>query len=101
MPYIKKDSRLYYDLDIENLIVLLRASSNQDGDLNYVLSRIVSGTVANSGGFRYKDIAKAVGALECAKLEFYRRVGSLREDQAIKENGDILEYLPLGEKENV
>jgi hypothetical protein len=38
---------------------------------------------------RYFHINKAVGVLECVKLEFYRRVAAPYEDEKIKESGDV------------
>ena len=34
-------------------------------------------------------IGDVVNAMECAKLEFYRRVAAPYEDTKIKENGDV------------
>jgi hypothetical protein len=38
---------------------------------------------------RYYHINKAIGVLECIKLEFYRRVAAPYEDVKIKESGDV------------
>ena len=40
-------------------------------------------------GLRYAHINEAVGALECAKLELYRRIAVPYEDQKMKESGDV------------
>jgi hypothetical protein len=37
----------------------------------------------------YRTINDVLGALEGAKLEFYRRVAAPYEDQKIQENGDV------------
>jgi hypothetical protein len=39
---------------------------------------------------RYADLHAVLGAMEAAKLEFYRRVVSPYEDAKIAENGDVL-----------
>jgi hypothetical protein len=38
---------------------------------------------------RYFHLNKAIGVLECIKLEFYRRVAAPYEDLKIKEAGDV------------
>ena len=35
------------------------------------------------------ELNAAIGVLECAKLELYRRVVAMYEDGKIKENGDV------------
>jgi hypothetical protein len=35
-------------------------------------------------------MSSLISEVECAKLEFYRRVVSPYEDEKIKENGDVL-----------
>lgn len=42
-----------------------------------------------ANGGRYQQVNDIVGALEGAKLEFYRRVVSKYEDQKIIQNGDV------------
>lgn len=90
MPYIKQERRVILDCLINPLIDNIRVSDCPDGEANYAMSRIASGVL---GGPRYADIAKVIGAFECAKLEFYRRVASKLEDRAIQRNGDIKEYV--------
>ena len=41
------------------------------------------------GRLRYTHVNEAVGVLECAKLELYRRVAAPYEDEKIAENGDV------------
>jgi len=57
------------------------------GELNYILTMIINNYWQTNGG--YRAINDIVGALEGAKLEFYRRVAAPYEDQKIKENGDV------------
>jgi hypothetical protein len=40
-------------------------------------------------GLSYKNINQAIGALECAKLELYRRVAAPYEDKKALINGDV------------
>lgn len=37
----------------------------------------------------YADINEAIGALECAKLELYRRIAVPYENRKLAENGDV------------
>ena len=97
MPYISVKKRPVYDIEIELLLKKLQVDEDGlDGNLNYVISRLVAGSMmpaCPTQNWRYKQIARAVAVFECAKLEFYRRVGAKREDEVIIDNGDIPEYL--------
>ena len=44
---------------------------------------------------RYRDFNAAIGVLECAKLELYRRAAATYEDAKLAEHGDV--YGPLVE----
>jgi hypothetical protein len=57
------------------------------GELNYVISMAVKDFL--SVGYGYSDINDAIGALEGAKLELYRRIAAPYEDGKVVENGDI------------
>jgi hypothetical protein len=63
------------------------------GELNYALTRLVDGYLSRaaemSGRLRYAHLNEAVGVLECAKLELYRRVAAPYEDRKIAESGDV------------
>jgi hypothetical protein len=41
------------------------------------------------GTLRYAHLNEVIGALECAKLELYRRIAVPYEDQKITESGDV------------
>lgn len=58
------------------------------GELNYAITQLLLDYVKQQG-IRYEHINAAVGALECAKLEFYRRLAAPYEDVKIEENGDV------------
>jgi hypothetical protein len=58
------------------------------GELNYELTRAVDSYVVRRG-LGYSAINDVVGALESAKLEFYRRVAAPYEDKKAKENSDV------------
>ena len=79
MPYIKLERRQEMQLDGGN--------ANTAGELNYQLT-VVCKDYMEHKGLSYATINDIVGALEGAKLEFYRRVAAPYEDKKIIENGD-------------
>ena len=87
MPYIKKEDRGKYDKVLGELIGILKSLPVEriDGELNYVITRILK----ESYPLRYFNLNRAMGVLECAKLEFYRRVAAPYEDIKIKKSGDV------------
>ena len=87
MPYIKVEKRSKYKKSLENLVEILKTLPPEeiDGELNYVVTKILKEVYP----LRYFHINKAVGVLECIKLEYYRRVASPYEDSKIKESGDV------------
>jgi hypothetical protein len=85
MPYIKREDR-------ERLNPLIDLLEGQDirnpGELNYILTMIVH-RYLNQKPESYQMYNDAVGALEGAKLELYRRHVASYENEKIKENGDV------------
>lgn len=77
MPYIKQKDRSRAKEDPVTA-----------GELNYAISCLLLNYIKIQG-LSYTTINDIVGALEGAKLEFYRRVASPYEDEKIKENGDV------------
>ena len=57
------------------------------GTLNYIITRLVHWWLGDNPN--YERYNAAIGVLECAKLELYRRKVSPYEDEKIKENGDV------------
>ncbi len=86
MPYIKQADRKPFDPLIEQLAGLMPATDFA-GSLNYVVSRLCGELLKTEKN--YARINEITGALECAKLEFYRRVAAPYEDRKIAENGDV------------
>lgn len=85
MPYIKEDTRISYsylssELDDATII--------NPGNLNYLITRLCN-RYLEENKLSYQTINDVVGALEGAKLEFYRRVAAPYEDKKIIENGDV------------
>ena len=58
------------------------------GELNFAITRLVNDYIMTRG-LRYRVINDAIGALECAKLELYRRIAAPYENLKIRENGDV------------
>lgn len=80
MPYISQVRR-------EELTDIIK-HPHTSGELNYVLTRTIMQYLHDQGE-AYVTMNDILGALEGAKLEFYRRVVSKYEDQKIEENGDV------------
>ncbi len=84
MPYIEQKSK-------DKLVKLaLGDLPTTAGELNYLIT-ILCIAYKNNQGLSYKTINDIVGALEGAKLEFYRRVAIPYENIKISENGDVYE----------
>lgn len=85
MPYINPDRRPQINAiaDMEYCL-----PSRTAGELNYQLTVLIK-QYFELNGKNYQAINDIVGALEGAKLEFYRRIAVPYEDQKIKENGDV------------
>lgn len=81
MPYIKQKDR-------NDLIVRAIRFAQTPGELNYQIT-----TLLNEYRFpeklSYQKINDILGALEGAKLEFYRRVAAPYENDKIEQNGDV------------
>ena len=87
MPYIKMEDRPKYEKPLSELISTLKAQPVEsiDGELNYIITRILK----ESYPLRYFNLNRAMGVLECCKIEFYRRVAAPYEDTKIEQNGDV------------
>ncbi|HET8655002.1 MAG TPA: hypothetical protein VFL93_05775 [Longimicrobiaceae bacterium] len=83
MPYISQEARARLDDGGE---------PENAGELNYVLTRVADEYLVRKG-LRYANLNEVVGALECAKLELYRRVAAPYEEEKMKEAGDLYRCL--------
>lgn len=83
MPYIKQEDRNGLDTITE----FASDAPKNAGELQYVFAIIIKSYLGKV--YRYQDLNDVIGALEGAKLEFYRRVVAPYEDTKIKENGDV------------
>jgi cystathionine beta-lyase family protein involved in aluminum resistance len=80
MPYIKSELRSEVLLSPEAIV--------NAGELNYYISSLINHFI-DIKGKSYATINEVIGALECAKLELYRRIAAPYEDIKIKENGEV------------
>lgn len=90
MPYIQHQNRSDLNQHLEPLLKVLVARENNEGDLNYSISFLLDALARSKPC--YATVNRLVGALECAKIEFYRRVAAPYEDAKIIQNGDV--YAP-------
>ncbi len=77
MPYIPKEDREEAPIRLANA-----------GELNFAITGLIKAYI-RTHGLRYQFINDVVGALEGAKLEFYRRVVAPFETQKQAQNGDV------------
>ncbi len=90
MPYIDKVKREAADYYLDDLLGYIE--NNKElivaGDLNYMFTKIVDQYLVVNG-LNYQNINNALGALEGAKLEAYRRVAAPYENKKAELNGDV------------
>lgn len=90
MPYIPYGDRPKFDEGaLAALDKLTQDLGFSNGDFNYVITQVAN-IYLQRHGTSYNTIKDVIGAFECAKLEFYRRVASPYEDRKISQNGDVL-----------
>jgi hypothetical protein len=73
MPYIKQNRR--------------GKSPENPGELNFAITSVILKYLGDRP--TYSKFNEVIGALECVKLELYRRKVVPYEDIKIKENGDV------------
>jgi hypothetical protein len=78
MPYIKNILQVAIDEG---------DAPQSAGELNYVLTKTILKYLGDA--YDYQRINDVVGALECCKLEFNRRIVIPYEDTKIEANGDV------------
>lgn len=78
MPYISKTARPG----------VAASGPENPGELNYLITRLVLDYIGREPA-SYQRINDVLGALEGAKLEFYRRYAAPYEDIKLAQNGDV------------
>lgn len=94
MPYVNAGVRGMLNTSLEVVLKQLRhlPYGMQEGAVNYVVIRAAATLIepdARGNHPRYADYSKAIGALECAKLELYRRQVAPYEETCMAKNGDV------------
>lgn len=87
MPYIKTGFR-------EDILKQLPNAGyfgiKTEGELNFAITTLIDRWIAYQPlGLNYSSINSAVGVLECAKLELYRRLAAPYEDAKLKQYGEV------------
>jgi hypothetical protein len=85
MPYIDRTRREKFEASLKALWDLI----DDEGELNYVMTKLAIHFVARQGGESYRNLSKAMSAFENAKLEFYRRKVAPYENLKSLQNGDV------------
>lgn len=83
MPYIKEYKRRDFDKALDTFPPLM-----SPGEANYAITRLLNMYVHQHGECYY-TFQDAIGILECAKIEFYRRRVAPYEDEKCAEHGDV------------
>jgi len=78
MPYLKREQRSALDNG---------AAPSTAGALNFAITMLCKEYLGT--GFNYQRLNDIIGALEGAKMEFYRRIAVPYEDCKLAENGDV------------
>lgn len=67
-------------------------SPQTPGELNYCITQVIK-SYMKGHVLNYQMINDINGAVEGAKLEFYRRVAAPYEDKKIQDNGDVYDTI--------
>ena len=95
MPYIIQEKRRQVDYLIDELRFALASMeaddelNNMEGNVNYIITSLLMKVYGDKDSTSYSSINAAIGVLECAKNEFYRKVAAPYEDQKEFDNGCI------------
>jgi len=86
MPYIKQEAR---DELMKLHIAIADTPIENAGELNFIITQLMMSYLRTHQIWGYQQINDVVGALECAKTEFQRRVVTPYEIEKCEENGDV------------
>jgi hypothetical protein len=79
MPYLNQGIRESLDQGRKAL---------KPAELNYQFSQLIRSYIAMKNGLSYNTLNDIIGALECQKLELYRRLAGPYEQDKCNQNGD-------------
>jgi len=85
MPYIEATEREGWTCRMLELCNRLPEAT--EGALNFVITKLLCAWLGPKPS--YSNLNAAIGVLECAKLELYRRMAAPYEDGKIAKNGDV------------
>ncbi len=85
MPYIERVKRVEFNPLIDDLV----AHQPNDGEVNYIITKLLYSLYGSSPS--YQSLNRAIGILECVKLELWGRILRPYEDDKIRINGDVYE----------
>ena len=88
MPYITQADRERFNFGLEAFWETIQSKGISNGDLNYLYSMLAKFYLMKHGK-SYNTMSDVVKALECAKLEFYRRAMAPYENTKLEQNGDV------------
>jgi len=97
MPYIKKERRRELSVPADWPMI---GHAQDVGELNYQITCLVDDFISRKK-LKYSEINSAIGVLECAKMELYRRIAAPYEDKKCEENGDVYSNLQKMRKHHV
>lgn len=83
MPYIAAGNRAPLERRLREAADQIETA----GELNFAITYLCTRWMEDE--FKYADLNELIGVLECAKLEFYRRVCAPYEDAKMEEHGDV------------
>ena len=87
MPYVRREDRTERLVDAS---VMGAGEAVDVGQLTYLLvATCAEYMIINGQPFSYALFAEVIAALECTKLELYRRIGTPYEERKKQENGDV------------
>lgn len=89
MPYVKPGTRRSFIESRARQIVHEPSGAHLAGELNLAVTSIIDEWLCMHKRVGYFEINEAIGVLECAKLELYRRIAAPYEDGKKEENGDV------------
>lgn len=91
MPYIKQEEREVIDKLVFDLKKEIKNKNIKNcNQLNYIFTQLIH-TFIETNGKNYQNLNNVIGLLDCVKLEYYRRIVSVYEDEKFKENGDVFQ----------
>ena len=97
MPYIPTQDRS--DIDEALLDFGSEWVPNNAGELNWLVTTFIDNYLS-ANGIRYSYLNDMMGALECCKLELYRKIGAPYEEIKEEENGRAYTIEPKNMMEN-